>query len=48
VSYAVFAVVQTALPGGMLHALLALASGSAAALVFNFAGARGIVFRGSS
>lgn len=47
VSYTVFAIVQTLFPGDMLHALFALASGSAAALLFNFVGARGIVFRSS-
>lgn len=44
-NYAVFAAVQSVIAGSLTHSLVALVSGSAAALLFNFAGARGIVFR---
>jgi putative flippase GtrA len=45
VNYAVFAAVQAMVPPGPLPSVFALGCGSAVALVFNFAGARGIVFR---
>ena len=45
VNYLVFAAVQTFLTGGLLHSIVALSSGATAALLFNFTGARGIVFR---
>jgi putative flippase GtrA len=45
VNYGVFAAVQAVIAGSPVHPLAALAAGAAAALLFNFAGARGIVFR---
>lgn len=48
VNYAVFAAVQAIVPPGPLPSVFALGCGSALALVFNFAGARGIVFRRTS
>jgi putative flippase GtrA len=48
VNYGVFAAVQALIAGGAVHPVAALAAGSAAALLFNFAGARGIVFRRAS
>jgi putative flippase GtrA len=45
VNYGVFATVQAMIAGGPIHSFAALAAGAAAALLFNFAGARGIVFR---
>lgn len=46
VNFVVFAATRTLLTGGLLHSLLALSLGAGAALLFNFIGARGIVFRG--
>jgi putative flippase GtrA len=45
VNYAVFAGVQSLVPAGVLPSLFALMCGAAVALVVNFAGARGVVFR---
>lgn len=45
VSYSIFAIAQTLIPAGILYSLLAFASGATAALLLNFAGARGFVFR---
>jgi putative flippase GtrA len=48
INYGVFAVVHVLIADGPVHPLFALAAGSAAALVFNFAGARALVFRSPS
>jgi putative flippase GtrA len=45
VNYAVFAAVQAIVPPGLLPSVFALVCGATVALLFNFAGARGIVFR---
>jgi putative flippase GtrA len=45
VNYGVFVAVLAVVPPGPLPSVFALGCGAAVALVFNFAGARGIVFR---
>jgi putative flippase GtrA len=45
INYGAFAAVHVLSAGSSLHPVVAVMAGSAAALFFNFVGARGIVFR---